>query len=83
LLKFTIALLIVLVRAFIAVKTHHDQSKSYKGQYLKVWLTVLEVQSITIMVESMAASRLIWGWRNLKFYILIQRQPGEDSLPGS
>jgi hypothetical protein len=35
------------------------------------WLTVSEVQSIIIMVGSMAARRKTWFWRSQEFYILI------------
>jgi hypothetical protein len=35
------------------------------------WLTVSELQSIIIMVESMAASRQAWHWRSGESYILI------------
>jgi hypothetical protein len=39
---------------FIAVKTYHDQGICYKGKYLiGGWFTILEIQSILIMVESM------------------------------
>lgn len=33
-----------------------------------------------IMTGSMAASRQPWHWRSCEFYILFQRQPGEDWL---
>ena len=36
--------------AFIAVKRHHDHSSTYKGNHLKSWLIVSEVQFIIIMV---------------------------------
>jgi hypothetical protein len=39
------------------------------------WLVVSEVQSIIIMVGSMAASRQAWCWkRSWELYILIERQ---------
>jgi len=70
----------VLVRVFIAVKRHHDQGVSYKGHLIGADL-VLEVQSIIIVVGSMAASRQAWCRRSQEFYILFQRQTGEDWLP--
>ena len=39
------------------------------------WLTGSEVQSIVIMMGSMAVSRLAWCRRNWEFYILFWRQP--------
>jgi hypothetical protein len=45
------------------------------------WLTVSEVQSIIIMVESMAASRHTRCWQSSReFYIWIQRQPEESGI---
>ena len=53
----------VLVRVPIAVKRHHDNGNSYKGKHLmEVVAYSLEVQSIIIMVGSMAACRQTW-WR--------------------
>jgi hypothetical protein len=56
--KIFVQYLSVLVTFFVAVKRHHDQSNSYKEKHLTGgWLTVSEVQSIIIMVRSMAAGR--------------------------
>ena len=41
------------LRVCIAVKRHHDHGNSYKGKHL-MEVTVSEVQSIIIMVGSMA-----------------------------
>ena len=53
----------VLVRVPIAVKRHHDNGNSYKGKHLmEVVAYSSEVQSIIIMVGSMAACKQIWHW---------------------
>jgi hypothetical protein len=63
-----------------AVKRHYNQGSSYKGKHLVGTGLVSEVQSIIIMVRSMAVCRQTWcRRRSQEFYITIQRQPGGDS----
>ena len=50
----------VLVSISIAEKRHHDQGNTYKGQHLIGLPSGSEVQSIIIMVGSMAASKQLW-----------------------
>ena len=67
----------VLVRVSIAVKRHHDQGNLYRTTYNWGWLPGSEVQSI-IESGDIAASRQARHRRSWEFYILVQRQWGED-----
>jgi hypothetical protein len=63
------------------VKRHHDKGNSYKRKRLiRAGFTVSEVQSIIIMVRSMATSKQTQDWKNQEFYILTQRQQEEILL---
>jgi hypothetical protein len=55
------------------VKGHHEQGNKEKI-FKWGWLTVSEVQSITIMKGNMASCRQAWCLRSSEFYILINRQ---------
>jgi hypothetical protein len=44
------------------------------------WLTVLEVQSIIIMVRKTASCRQAWYWESQEFYVFIQRQQQETGF---
>jgi hypothetical protein len=59
-----------LVRVSTAVKGHHDQGNSCKGQLDWDWLILSEVPSIIIMAGSMVACRQTWCWRSQEFCIL-------------
>jgi hypothetical protein len=62
------------------VRRHHDHGNSYKNKTCNWgWLTVSEVQSILLMMGSMAVGRQTWCWRSWELYILNQRPP-EDCL---
>jgi hypothetical protein len=56
-------LLLRLIRITSAVKRHHDQGNLFKNAFNFRLLTISEVESMTIMAESMAAGRQAWLWR--------------------
>jgi hypothetical protein len=70
---------IVLVRVSIVMKKHRDQGNSYKD--ISLWLAYhlrgLVHSHYSRKHDSTQADMV------LKSYILFQRQPGEDCLPGS
>lgn len=67
----------------IAVNRPHNIRQLLQMTFNGGWLSVSELQSIIIMVESLAAYRQTWLWTSGEFYTLIRRQPGEERLPGS
>ena len=67
----------VLVWVSIAVKRHHDSYKEHLGGAA---VTVSEVESIIVMVGSVASCRQTWCWRSQEFYILNQNQQGDSLL---
>ena len=62
---------------FIVVKRHHAQGNSYKGNISLELAYSSQVQTIVIMVGSMAACRQTWCWRNWEFYSWIYKQKEE------
>ena len=81
-LSVLIAIVLVLVRVSIAVKRYHDQGNTCKGEHLTgVGLQFYRFSPLSSWWEVWQLSGRRGARGVNSFYILIQRQPGEDLLP--